>query len=51
MSHEAKEILVMLAAVPVVVVVVSAVCYFWFQAWIWTIVFCLHRAQAWGWWP
>lgn len=37
--------------VPLVVVVVTAVAYYSFAAWVLFIVECLQTAQRWGWWP
>lgn len=50
-SAEFKELVFMALVAPFVVVFVTGVLYYSFKAWVWMIVFCLHRAQAWGWWP
>lgn len=51
MGAEMKQALALVLVVPVVVVLVSGFFYVSFLAWVSFLVLCLHKAQAWGWWP
>ena len=51
MTESVKVLGAIVLAVVMIVALVTGLVYASFIAWVSFIVLCLHKAQAWGWWP